>query len=171
MILQNKIIKVCQYTLIFLLFYGITSCSDTAKKDQLFELLTPKETGLKFSNDLSYDRDFNVYKYRNFYNGGGVAIGDVNNDGLVDVYLTANQIENKLFINKGDFKFDDITESSGTGGHQSWSTGVTMVDIDADGFLDIYVCNSGSVDGDNKKNELFINNGDDQIAVKPILLI
>ncbi len=160
MILPNKIIKVCQYTIIFLLFLGITSCSDTTKKDQLFELLTPRETGLDFSNDLSYDRDFNVYKYRNFYNGGGVAIGDVNNDGLVDVYLTANQIENKLFINKGDFKFEDITESSGTGGHQSWSTGVTMVDIDADGFLDIYVCNSGSVDGDNKKNELFINNGD-----------
>jgi len=160
MTLQNKFLKVCQFTIVFLFILGGTSCSENEKKDQLFELLTSKQTGIDFNNDLSYDKDFNVYKYRNFYNGGGVAIGDVNNDGLVDIYLTANQKENKLFINKGNFEFDDITERSGTGGRQSWSTGVTMVDINADGFLDIYVCNSGNVDGDNKKNELFINNGD-----------
>jgi len=160
MILRNNILKIRMLTVIFLVFFSFNSCTDSENKDKLFELLNSKQTGIKFSNDLSYDRDFNVYKYRNFYNGGGVAIGDVNNDGLVDVYFTANQKENKLYINKGDFEFEDITDNAGVGGTQSWSTGVTMVDVNADGFLDIYVCNSGNLEGGNKQNELFINNGD-----------
>jgi hypothetical protein len=159
MILQNKIIKVSRFALIFLFIYSNSSCSDTEGQHQLFELLPAKETGLDFSNDLTFSRDFNVYKYRNYYNGGGVALGDINNDGLLDVYLTANQKQNRLYINKGNFEFEDITEKSGTGGQRPWSTGVTMVDINADGFLDIYVCNSGNIKGSDKKNELFINNG------------
>lgn len=126
----------------------------------LFTQLTAEHTGISFSNDLEYDADFNVFTYRNFYNGGGVALGDVNNDGLLDVYLTSNMSSNKLFLNKGNFQFEDITDQSGTGGDKAWSTGVSMVDINADGLLDIYVCNSGDVNGDNKQNELFINNGD-----------
>lgn len=157
---ENKFLKVIQLTIIFTFILSNHSCSDVKNENKLFELLPSSKTGLKFSNDLIYDKDFNVYKYRNFYNGGGVAIGDINNDGLVDIYLTANQKQNKLFINKGDFKFDDITEKSKTSGHHSWATGVTMVDINSDGFLDIYVCNSGIKEGDTKKNELFINNGD-----------
>jgi len=128
--------------------------------DSLFELLDNKSIGVIFSNDLTYNRKFNVYKYRNFYNGGGVAMGDINNDGLLDFYLTGNQKENKLYINKGDFLFEDITRKAGVYGSKPWSTGVTMVDINADGFLDIYVCNSGNLQGNNKQNELFINNGD-----------
>ena len=116
--------------------------------------------GVNFSNNLKFNDDFNVYKYRNFYNGGGVALGDINNDDLLDIYLTSNQGENKLFLNLGDFKFKDITEFARVGGEKAWSTGVTMVDINGDSYLDIYVCNSGDVQGDNKQNELFINNGD-----------
>ncbi len=126
----------------------------------LFEKMTPEQTGIDFANNLSYDKDFNVFTYRNYYNGGGVAIGDVDNDGLPDVYMTSNLGQNKLYKNTGDFTFEDITEHAGVGGEKSWSTGVTMVDIDGDGWLDIYVCNSGDVEGDNKQNELFINQKD-----------
>jgi hypothetical protein len=139
----------------------IFSCKPEAKKPEtLFDLMDNKTVGIDFSNNLTDKPDFNIYKYRNYYNGGGVAIGDINNDGLPDIYMVANQTENKLYINKGDWKFEDITSSAGVGGTKAWSTGVTMVDINGDGWLDIYVCNSGDVKGDNKENELFINNGD-----------
>ncbi|WP_027394960.1 VCBS repeat-containing protein [Aquimarina latercula] len=129
------------------------------QEDTLFTKLTPEETKIDFVNQVDNEKDFNIFTYRNFYNGGGVAIGDINNDGLPDVYLTANRKENKLYLNKGDFTFEDISESSNTTGKNSWSTGVVMVDINADGLLDIYVCNAGNVEGDDQKNELFINNG------------
>ena len=138
----------------------ILALSCQSKDDFLFELKSSSETNIEFENNLMFDQDFNVYTYRNFYNGGGVSIGDINNDGLADIYFTSNQSKNTLYLNKGDFKFQDITEISGVGGNRAWSTGVTMVDINADGFLDIYVCNSGDVEGDNKQNELFINQGD-----------
>ena len=125
-----------------------------------FKLLSTETTGINFINDLVSTDDFNVYKYRNFYNGGGVALGDINNDGLQDIYLTSNLKENKLYLNKGGFKFEDISEKANVAGTKAWSTGVSMVDINADGYLDIYVCNSGDVKGDNKQNEFFINNGD-----------
>ncbi|MBQ4820823.1 VCBS repeat-containing protein [Aquimarina sp. MMG016] len=129
-------------------------------KETLFTKLSPETTGVNFTNTVHNERDFNIFKYRNFYNGGGVAIGDINNDGLPDVYLTANRGDNKLYLNKGNFIFEDISSGSGTLGKNSWSTGVVMVDINADGFLDIYVCNAGNAEGDDQKNELFINNGD-----------
>src|SRR5690606_29449454 len=98
--------------------------------------------------------------YRNFYNGGGVAIGDVNNDGLPDIYFSGNQVSNRLFLNKGNFKFEDITEQAGVGGTRAWSTGVAMADVNGDGLLDIYVCNSGNMkEPQSKRNELFINLG------------
>src|SRR5690606_3268582 len=113
-----------------------------------------------FTNNVTDRENFNVMTYRNYYNGGGVAIGDINGDGLADIYMTANMAKNKLYLNKGNWKFEDITESAGVGGTRAWSTGVTMADVNNDGLLDIYVCNSGDVKGDNKENELFINNGD-----------
>tara|TARA_A100001011_G_scaffold100766_1_gene106133 strand:- start:908 stop:4075 length:3168 start_codon:yes stop_codon:yes gene_type:complete len=106
-----------------------------------------------------YDENFNIFNYRNYYNGGGVGLGDINNDGLIDIYFNSNLEENKLYLNKGNFNFEDITEIAGIAGTKSWSTGVSLVDINADGFLDIYVSNSGDIKGDNKQNELFINNG------------
>ncbi|MCE2895222.1 MAG: VCBS repeat-containing protein [Flammeovirgaceae bacterium] len=123
-------------------------------------MLPADSTGIVFSNQLSFSEKFNIYTYRNFYNGGGVGIADINNDGLVDIYFTANQLPNKLFLNKGNFKFEDITTKAGVAGTKAWSTGVSMADVNGDGFIDIYVCNSGDVKGDNKQNELFINNGD-----------
>src|SRR6056300_1681791 len=139
----------------------VASCAE-AEKDFLFELKTLEETQISFENTLSFSNEFNVYTYRNFYNGGGVSIGDINNDGWSDIYLTSNQNQNKLYLNKGGFVFEDITDAAGVGGSRAWSTGVTMVDVNADGLLDIYVCNSGDVAGDNKQNELFINKGDEK---------
>ncbi len=138
---------------------AFTSCSKEQDSGPLFELMDNEKIGIDFSNNLTSTPEFNVYKYRNFYNGGGVALGDVNNDGLVDMYLVSNQSENKLYLNKGNFTFEDITEQAGVKGEKSWSTGVTFVDINGDGLLDIYVCNSGDIKGDNKENELFINKG------------
>src|SRR6188768_1316582 len=152
------------YLMCSLLFLLIISCnnkqsqtaSDTA---QLFQLLKPEETGINFVNEVVDGDDFNILTYRNFYNGGGVSIGDINNDSLPDIFFTANQKKNRLYLNKGNLHFEDITEKAGVGGTMTWSTGVTMADVNGDGLLDMYVCNSGDVDGNNKKNELYINNG------------
>lgn len=133
---------------------------EKAKQDSfLFTTLSSSETGIDFSNQLSYDQDFNIYTYRNFYNGGGVALGDINGDNLLDIYLTSNMQPNRLYIAKGDLQYEDITEKAMVGGTRAWSTGVSMADVNGDGLLDIYVCNSGDVEGDNKQNELFINQG------------
>lgn len=138
------------------------SCEQKSEviSDILFSKLESEKSGVDFSNSLKFDQSFNIYKYRNYYNGGGVGIGDVNNDGYVDIYFTGNLTENRLYLNNGDLTFTDVTATAGVGGEKSWSTGVSMADINGDGLLDIYVCNSGNIKGDNKQNELFINNGD-----------
>ncbi len=117
-------------------------------------------TGITFRNDVKDSKDDNSFLFRNFYNGGGVALGDINNDGLPDVFLTSNQGDNKLYLNKGSFKFQDISAAAGLKQDSMWSTGVTMVDINADGWLDVYVCNSGHIKDGNRRNKLYINNHD-----------
>lgn len=121
-------------------------------------------THADFVNHLDYETQlktkFNIYTYRNFYNGGGVALGDVNNDGLLDIFMTANMGTNALYLNKGNFEFEDISEKAGVKGKGNWSTGVSFADVNGDGFTDIYVCKSGNAAGDDRRNELFINNGD-----------
>ncbi|MEK6478988.1 VCBS repeat-containing protein [Catalinimonas sp. 4WD22] len=153
------------WTIIFLGLLVTTACEteeeSSAQEHSLFRLMSAEETHIDFQNTVENSREFNIYTYRNFYNGGGVAIGDVNNDGLPDLYFTANMGENKLYLNHGDFTFEDITPSAGVAGSRAWSTGVSMVDINGDGLLDIYVCNSGDVEGDDRQNELFINQGSD----------
>ena len=135
-------------------------CSeDRIQTPTLFTNFT-RESGIDFRNDLNFTEKLNPYTYRNFYNGAGVAIGDINSDGLLDIYFSGNQADNKLYLNQGGFQFKDITENAGVACKGVWSTGVTMVDINADGFLDIYVCKSGNPDVPNRNNELFINNGD-----------
>ena len=138
----------------------LISCEFSEQPKTLFKQLESAKTGIDFSNDLTFSQDFNIYRYRNFYNGGGVGVGDINNDGLPDLFFTSNMEKNRLYLNEGEFRFTDITDKAGVGGQRDWSTGVSMVDINGDGLLDIYVCNSGIVEGDDKRNELYINNGD-----------
>ncbi len=128
------------------------------KEKALFELMD--NTGIHFENNVKDGKLDNSFLFRNFYNGGGVAIGDINNDGLADVFLTSNMGSNKLYLNKGDFKFEDITDKAGFKQDSMWSTGVVFVDINNDGWLDIYVCNSGHMSDGNRKNKLYINNHD-----------
>ena len=127
------------------------------KKETLFTLQDNESIGVNFVNQLEDTKGTNIFSYRNYYNGGGVAIGDVNNDGLSDVYLTSNQGDNQLLINKGKWQFENIAGKAGVVGTKYWSTGVVMVDINYDGWLDIYVCNSGNANGNETENELFIN--------------
>ena len=153
-------ISILRCVLAFLLlgFLHITCRQKVIAEDPLFSLLD--KSGINFTNTVIDSKKDNSFDYRNFYNGGGVAIGDINNDGLADVILTSNMGSNKLFLNKGNMKFDDITGSSGMKQDSMWSTGVTMVDINGDGWLDIYVCNSGHINDGNRKNKLYINNHD-----------
>ncbi len=150
--------------IIFFISLILASCKlgdDQSKIDStLFTLLPSSQTGISFANNVVYEEEFNVYTYRNFYNGAGVGIGDINNDGLVDIYFCGNQEPNKLYLNKGNFVFEDITEHAGVACENVWSTGVSMVDINGDGYLDIFVCKSGSPEGENRHNELYINNGE-----------
>jgi len=157
---------ICKKSIYFfsiILSFQFVSCENNTT---IFELLSSERTKIDFENNITYTNEFNIYTYRNFYNGGGVGLGDVNNDGLLDIYLTANQLPNSLYINKGNFVFENVTETAKLTGNKAWSTGVSMVDINSDGWLDIYVCNSGDVNGDNRQNEFFINNGDGTFSEK-----
>ncbi len=123
--------------------------------------------GIAFRNDLTYTEQLNPYTYRNFYNGGGVGVGDFDGNGYVDLYFTGNLVENRLYLNRGDWQFEDATERAGVASPDCWSTGVAVVDIDADGDQDIYVCKAGPPAGEEipgmtgvRHNELFVNHGD-----------
>lgn len=132
----------------------------TSKNDKLFTLLDEDDTGIDYSNMLRESDDMNVMNYSYFYNGAGVSVGDINNDGLQDLLFTGNMVKNRLYINKGNFEFENITDKSGIASKQGWCTGATMVDINADGLLDIYISRSADIDPERRKNLLFINNGD-----------
>lgn len=142
------------------LLLPLVSCRENkTTADTLFEKISDAHTNIDFRNDLHEDDDFNIIEYLYFYNGGGVAAGDINNDGLPDLYFTSNMGDNKLYLNKGDFKFEDITAKAGVAVAAKWSTGVTMADVNGDGFLDIFVCGVGNYKKFNGENKLFINNG------------
>lgn len=135
------------------------SCNSDRNKTLLTKL-DAKRTGINFTNNVKDNKEFNILDYLYFYNGGGVSVGDINNDGLPDLYFSGNQSKNRLYLNKGNFEFEDITKKAGVGGSaDEWSTGVTMADVNGDGYLDIYVCQVNHL---NKKghNLLYINNGD-----------
>ena len=139
---------------LFTFSFALSACHH--KSETLFSLET--KTGINFTNKVTDGKLENGFTYRNYYNGGGVAIGDLNNDGLPDVFFTSNMGSNQLYLNKGNFKFNDITASSGIRQDSMWSTGVVMVDINNDGWLDIYVCNAGHMKDRNRRNKLYINN-------------
>ncbi len=134
------------------------SCNRTGGR--LFTSMPPEKTGIKFRNWITEDDVFNVLDYGYLYNGAGVAIGDINNDGLPDIFFSGNFAHARLYLNKGNFRFVDITDKSGVTGGNKWNTGATMADINGDGFLDIYVCCSTDGRYDRRKNLLYLNNGD-----------
>lgn len=148
----------------------LASLLPAAKAQQpLFQLLPSKTTGIKFINEISETEHLNVLAYEYFYNGGGIAVGDLNNDGLDDIFFTANMGANKLYLNQGNLKFKDITKDASKaleGRPEGWKTGVTMADVNGDGLLDIYICYSGKVGGDVRRNQLFINQGNLRFAEK-----
>jgi enediyne biosynthesis protein E4 len=142
---------------ILLILVSLISC--IRDKDKLFTSLPHGRTGIDFKNWIKESETFNVLEYGYLYNGAGVAVGDVNNDGLPDIFFSGNFAPSRLYLNKGNFRFEDITEKSGASCKNNWNTGVTMADINGDGFLDIYVCSSTDSRPERRKNLLFINNG------------
>lgn len=143
--------------LILLLFIGVLSCKK--KPNTLFQLLSAEETGIDFSNTIQETDSFNIINYEYIYNGGGVAIADFNNDGLQDIFFTGNEVPNRLYLNKGDLKFEDISTVAKIDVPNRWSIGVTIVDINGDGWKDIYVCATTKPDSANRQNMLFVHQG------------
>jgi hypothetical protein len=142
------------FVLLFIIIL-IQSC----KRDTLFEQVSSSHSGIHFNNQISESDSLNILDVSNIYNGGGVGVGDFNNDGLQDIYFTGNTVANKLYINKGDFKFEDVTDASGTAGNGEWSRGVSVVDINNDGWMDMYVSATILEDGKKRQNLLYINQG------------
>ncbi len=143
------------------LLAGCSAASDPAPPPaagRLFTLLPSSYTGVRFENRLSDTREMNVFTYRNYYNGGGTAIGDLTGDGLPEIVLTSNLGGTRLYLNEGKFRFRDVTEQAGLHS-KGWTTGVTLADVNGDGRLDIYVCHAGLGDGRLRANELYINQG------------
>lgn len=156
-ILRSRWLKCsCTFSLTLLFFLG---CSPTDNKNTLFVLIDSNSSGLNFENSISSTDSLNILNYIYFFNGGGVGIGDINNDGLEDVFFAGNLVSSKLYLNLGGLKFKDITIEAGVS-TEVWCTGISMIDINTDGYLDIYVSVAGSPQNTKRANLLFINNGD-----------
>ena len=163
--MKNSQVRYLSVIFIFLVIY---SCNNTPKRDLYpnelvggFELLSSEQTGIDFQNTITESKDLNHFYYGHLFIGSGVAIGDINNDGLPDVFFGGNQVDDRLYLNKGNFQFEDITKASKVARNSGWTWGVTMADVNADGYLDIYVSRNGnSVETADRRNQLYINNKD-----------
>jgi hypothetical protein len=151
-------------SLLFSIMVIVAGCRQQ-EPAKLFERLSAAETGIDFTNNITETKEHNVFTYQYYYNGNGVAVGDVNNDGLTDIFITGNQTPSKLFVNRGNFHFEDITVVSGTAGKDAWRTGANMVDINGDGLLDIFVCYSGFGSEQDRAEQLFINTGNNKDGI------
>ena len=161
---SRTIFPLVRYVCSFFVIAFLISCRQSST---LFESLSPSKTHINFSNQLEQKKLFNILYYLYYYNGGGVATGDINNDGLVDIYFTANSNgHNKLYLNKGNFEFEDVTDKAGVAGTSDWCSGATMADVNGDGLLDIYVSAVANAHGLKGHNELFINNGNNTFTEK-----
>lgn len=166
----RRIFNRCSAAGIVIFFYAVVnfiSCTSAEMNDgaSTFQVLESKTTGLDFSNDLTYDNDFNLLRYIYFYNGSGVASGDFNNDGKIDLYFGANQQQNRLYLNEGEMQFKNVTKEAGIPDDKGWTTGVSVADVNADGLLDIYVCLVGYYESLRSKNQLLICTGIDKDGV------
>ena len=148
--------------LIYLTVCLVTACN---KKSGLFEKISDTQSGIKFNNKIIENDSINPLTVVNIYNGGGVGIGDFNNDGLADIYFTGNMVPCRLYLNKGHFVFEDITEKAGVEGMGRWARGVSVVDINNDGLMDIYVCNTIYSDSLRRRNILYVNQGVDKDGI------
>ncbi len=149
----------------FFLLIGIFLISSCTQKKTLFQKISSANSGIHFNNEIIEDDSINPLDLTNIYNGGGVGIGDFNRDGLPDIYFTGNTVSNKLYLNRGAFKFDDITSTAGVGGDGKWCRGVAVVDINNDGWPDIYVCATIRNNPEQRRNLLYINQGLDKNGI------
>jgi hypothetical protein len=158
----NYISHLLLISTLLLVTLGCREQDTLPEQDTLFRLLPPDASGVTFANTLQESPELNILNYLYYYNGGGVAVGDINNDSLPDIYFTANEQPNKLYLNRGNLQFEDITESAGVAGQPGWATGVSMADVNGDGLLDIYVSQVGAHEGLGGHNQLYINQGTDE---------
>ena len=148
-----------------IIFVCVALCFFSCKKKTLFQKIPSSYSGIDFNNKIIENDSINPLDVVNIYNGGGVGVGDFNNDGLQDLYFTGNRVPNRLYINRGNFKFEDVTEKAGVGGMGRWGRGVSIIDINNDGLLDIYVCNTIYKDPARRRNLLYINQGVDKDGI------
>lgn len=160
---KSNLYRTCSVFVLFV--FLMPGCKSKPKEAPMFVTLDHTKTGLDFSNDLSYNKDFNLFKYMYFYNGGGVGAGDFNNDGKIDLFFASNQHQNKIYLNEGGLHFKDVTKEAGIPDDGGWSTGISVVDINNDGLLDIYVCRVGKYEILKSKNQLLICKGIDKNGV------
>src|SRR5688572_18915617 len=152
-------------TLSYLILAALLLVGCNKKTETLFRLIPPSDTGIDFVNEITESDTFNILTEEYIYNGGGVGVADFNNDGLQDLFFTGNMVSNRLYLNKGELRFEDITENANLISTGTWSSGVAVADVNGDGLTDIYVCATMLPDASKRRNLLYINQGSNDDGV------